>query len=247
MTNPLLDPTARLVVAHRGNRVHAPENTFEALRQAVALGADAVEFDIRVTRDGIPVLFHDPDLDRTTNGRGPLAALSFAETRALNAAAGHASGGSQPIPSLEEVLDALRIPMVIEVKELAAVEGTERLIRRFGAQERVIVGSAEADVMARFYRSGLATCASMLDAIRFIPFALLGIAPAKPRYNVLSLTPRFRGMPIPVRRLAAAARRIGIPTQVWTVNDPDVAASLWASGVSAIVTDDPSTLVRVRP
>ena len=64
----LLDPHARPVIGHRGDRAHAPENTLESLRQAVALGVDAVEFDLRVTREGTLVLMHDETLDRTTNG-----------------------------------------------------------------------------------------------------------------------------------------------------------------------------------
>jgi glycerophosphoryl diester phosphodiesterase len=69
----LLDPRARPVIGHRGNRAHAPENTLESLREAVALGVDAVEFDLRVSRDGTLVVIHDETLERTTNGSGPVA------------------------------------------------------------------------------------------------------------------------------------------------------------------------------
>src|SRR5690242_21800762 len=69
----LLDPRARPVIGHRGNRAHAPENTLESLQQAVALGVDAVEFDLRVSRDGALVVMHDETLERTTDGSGPIA------------------------------------------------------------------------------------------------------------------------------------------------------------------------------
>lgn len=249
MTNPLVDPNARLVIAHRGNRVRAPENTIVALRQAVDLGADALEFDVRVTRDGIPVLMHDPDLDRTTNGHGLLESFSFAALRTLDAGARatHTAGARLTIPSLEEVLDAFRdTPLVIEVKELGAVEATEQLVRRFGAQDRVVIGSADTTVSERFYRTGLRTCASMRDAVRLIPIALLGLTPAKPSYHVLSVARWFRGVPIPVVRMALAARKAGIATQVWTVNDPVVARTLWQRGVAGIVTDDPAAMLRAR-
>jgi glycerophosphoryl diester phosphodiesterase len=248
--NLLCDPNAHIVVAHRGNRVAAPENTIESLTQAVEMGADAIEFDVRVTRDGVPVIMHDAELDRTTSGHGLLNAYSFEELRSLDAGARSplAAGRRHLIPSFEEVLDRFReIPLVIEVKELAAAEVTERLVLRFGAQERVLIGSAEDDVTERFYRSGLRTCASKRDAMLLIPLALAHITPPKARYDVLSVTPNYHGLPLPVKRMAAAARRAGIATQVWTVNDPAQATALWLAGVAGIVTDDPAALLRVRP
>ncbi|HYC50216.1 MAG TPA: glycerophosphodiester phosphodiesterase family protein [Gemmatimonadaceae bacterium] len=246
--NPLLDPNSRLVIAHRGNRIAAPENTLDALRQAVALNVDALEFDVRMTRDGVPVLMHDATVDRTTDGRGPLNQLSLAEAQALNAGARQSAGASrEPIPTLEQVFEAFpSTPFVIEVKELAAAAATGAMVRRFGAEARVIVGSATTAVMEFFYRSGLASCASMKDAMLLIPFGLLGIKPPKPFYDVLSLTTRYHGVPIPVRQMAAAARKVGVPTQVWTVNDPGQARSLWHAGVAAIVTDDPAAILRAR-
>jgi glycerophosphoryl diester phosphodiesterase len=245
----LCDPNARIVIAHRGNRVAAAENTIESLAQAIDLGADAVEFDVRVTRDGVPVILHDADLDRTTNGHGRLDRYTFAEIRSLDAAARapKPSAARLQIPSLEEVLTRFReTPLVIEVKELAAAEPTEAMIRRFGAQERVLIGSSDNDVTARFYRSGLRTCASTLDAAVMIPLALAGVTPAKPRYDVLSITPNYHGLPIPVLRMTAAAHKAGVATQVWTINDPEQARRLWAGGVAGIVTDDPAALIRAR-
>ena len=247
--NPLLDPAARLVIAHRGNRVAAPENTMEALRQAVALGVDAIEFDVRVTRDGVAVVLHDETLDRTTSGRGPLRNLTHAELAGVDAGATspQAGGARHAIPTLEEVLDAFRaVPMVIEVKEFAAAAETERQIRRVGAEGRVLIGSAETNVMEWFYRTGLPSCASMLDAGLLLPLALAGIAPPRPMYDVLSLTPRFHGFPVPVRLMARAASKAGIPTQVWTVNDPTEALAFWNAGIAGIVTDDPAAILRTR-
>lgn len=250
MTNPLLDPNVRLVVAHRGNRVAAPENTIAALREAVELGADAIEFDVRLTRDGVPVLMHDADLDRTTDARGRVSSYLLADLAKVNAGARFPrkdGAGSHPIPTLEEVLDTFRdTPMVIEVKERRAAEPTERLVRKLGLQMRVLIGSAERGVMEWFYRTGLPTCASMLDAALLIPIALLGLTPVKPRYDVLSLTPEYRGFRVPIPRMARAARRAGVPTQVWTVNDPSEARFLWSEGVSGIVTDDPAAVLRAR-
>jgi glycerophosphoryl diester phosphodiesterase len=249
VTNPLLDPNVRLVVAHRGNRVASPENTVAALREAVDLGADAIEFDVRLTRDGIPVLMHDEELDRTTDARGRLSSYMLTELETVNAGARFpgADGHHHPIPTLEDVLDTFRhTPMVIEVKERRAAEITERLVRKFALQTRILIGSAERGVMEWFYRTGLPTCASTRDAALLIPIALLGLTPTRPRYDVLSITPEYRGFRVPILRMARAARRAGIPTQVWTVNDPSEARFLWAEGVSGIVTDDPAAVLRAR-
>jgi glycerophosphoryl diester phosphodiesterase len=89
----LLDPRARPVIGHRGNRAHAPENTLESLREAVALGVDAVEFDLRVSRDGSLVVMHDETLDRTTNGSGPVALRTVTELKGLVAGAGFTTDG----------------------------------------------------------------------------------------------------------------------------------------------------------
>lgn len=247
--NPLLDPNVRLVVGHRGNRAHAPENTIEALRQARDLGADAIELDVRMSRDGVAVVMHDPTVDRTTDASGPVAAYSFAELRGFNAAARFAGRyPSMPMPSLEEAMDAFRdIPIIIEVKELAAAEATAAMVRRFGAQDRIIVGSAVEAVMQHFYRTGLSCCASPSDAVRLLGAALVGGRPRDPKYQVVSVPPRYYGMPIPLGLLAAAAGRAGIPTQVWTVNDPARAVRLWRAGVAVIVTDDPAAMLRARP
>jgi glycerophosphoryl diester phosphodiesterase len=209
-----------------------------------------MELDVRISRDGVPVVFHDPVLDRTTNGKGPLAALTFDEIRGLNAAARYQSGrlAPQPVPALEEVLDRFReIPLIIEVKETAAVQATEQMIRRFAAESRVLVGSTRDAVMERLYATGLACCASTTDAMRLLPSALTGGRARAGRFQVLSLTPRYFGVPIPIKRLAALARAMGVPTHVWTVNDPAEAIRYWQHGVTAVLTDDPVAMLRVRP
>src|SRR5688572_6117496 len=100
-----------VVVAHRGASAERPENTLAAFARAADLGADAVEFDVRVTADGRGVVLHDDTLDRTTDGEGPLAKRTLAEVRGLRA-------GGEPVPTVEEALGALsgRCAAVIEIK-----------------------------------------------------------------------------------------------------------------------------------
>jgi len=249
MLDRLLDVDARTVIAHRGDRVRAPENTIEGLQRAVDIGVDAIEFDVRVTRDGVPVLMHDPTVDRTTNGRGLVGSFSCVELRRLDAAARFGSGdASAQIPLLEEAMDRFRrLPLIIEVKEATAIDATVAMIDRFDARGRVLLGSPVTPVTEALQRAGLRICASMRDATRMIPVALVGATPAPQKYDVLSISPWFRGLPIPVLRMAAAARKLRIATHVWTVNDPQRAVAYWRGGVSGIVTDDPLALLRARP
>jgi glycerophosphoryl diester phosphodiesterase len=245
----LCDPNARIVVAHRGDSIAGGENTIEALRRGMDLGADALEFDVRMTKDGVAVLLHDPDVDRTTNGTGRLSALTLDEVRRLNAGPKRSGPGvtHARIPTLDEVLEQFpRTPLIVEVKERAAVEPTERAIRRHGLQENVVVGSTENDVSDRLERAGLRTCASMRDAALMIPLSLLGMAPSHPTWDVLSITPNYHGFPVPVVAMTEAARKAGVATHVWTVNNPGQALALWKAGVTAILTDDPGTIIRSR-
>ena len=245
----LCDPEARIVVAHRGDSISGGENTIEALRRGVDLGADALEFDVRMTKDGVAVVLHDATVDRTTNGRGRLSALTLAEVRRLNADPQRSRPGATPvtIPTLDEVLAQFpRTPLIVEVKEMAAADPTERAIRHFGLHENVVVGSSDADVSARLERTGLRTCASMRDAAMLIPLALLGIAPRHPTWDVLSITPNYHGFPVPVVAMTDAARKAGVATHVWTVNNPGQALALWKAGVAAILTDDPAAIIRAK-
>ena len=108
-----------IVFAHRGDEAHAPENTLSAFKQAVEKGTDGIEFDVKLTADGQVVVLHDQSVDRTTNGTGNVAKLSFAALRELDA--GKQFPGQFPgekIPTLDEVFETVgkRVYMNIELK-----------------------------------------------------------------------------------------------------------------------------------
>jgi len=94
----LLDPLARPVIGHRGDRAHAPESTLASFRQAVALGVDAIEFDLRVSRDGVLMVFHDGMLERTTDATGALADRTAAELGRVDAGANFTRDGGRSFP-----------------------------------------------------------------------------------------------------------------------------------------------------
>ncbi len=119
----LLDPLARPVIGHRGASGSFPENTLLAFREAIREGADAVELDVRLSADGVPVVLHDATLDRTTDGRGPVAGMPLAALQELDA------GSGERIPALVDVLEELSgTPIIIEIKERRAGASVARVI-----------------------------------------------------------------------------------------------------------------------
>ena len=255
----LLDPEAQPVVAHRGNSAFAPENTLEALAQGVRLGADALEFDVRASRDGHVVAMHDPGVTRTTNGmegvsHGQLvAALTLAELRTLDAGFRFSrddgrtfpwrSRGVQ-VPTLDEVLDAFpAIPMIIEIKSPDAAAMVERALRHHGATRRVVLGSFSHAALARFRGGDIAHGASRRDVVRLYARAVFPGGPRRVPWQVLCVPPVSGILPLPVLRFARMLRPLRVPTHVWTVDDPREARELWSGGVNAIISNDPAAIL----
>src|SRR5580693_9203392 len=122
---PELPAQTRHVVAisHRGEHLHHPENTMPAFQEAVRLGADYIEVDVRTTSDGKLVLSHDGNVDRCTDGKGEVARMTFEQIRALDA--GFKLGpefARTKVPAFDEVLDYARgkIDVYVDVKQVAA-------------------------------------------------------------------------------------------------------------------------------
>lgn len=254
--NILLEAEARPVIGHRGNRAHAPENTIESLAQAVAAGADAIEFDVRFTADGIPVVHHDPTVDRTTDGRGEIARMTFAELKKLDAGSSFTTDGGRTfpyrgkghrIPSLDEVIEAFpSTPLMIEIKTPLAATGVRTSIEKHRAEARCLVDSLHGEALRIFAGSSIAHGASSAGTARLMKEILLGQRITPPNYRALCVPLSFRGLPIPVRRFAHVAPKFDCRVHVWTINSPDVARDLWSHGVNGIITDDPALMIKVR-
>ena len=254
----LLDPDAKPVIAHRGNRAHAPENTIEAFRQAVAAGADAIEFDVRVTRDGEVVVIHDPTLDRTTDSAGLVDMQTIERLKELDAGARFSTDGGwgRPyagrgirIPTLDDLLDAMPsdLPLLMEVKTPDASEPVRRIIDRRGIAKRVLIAGFNRRAIHPLRSAGLHLGATMSEAAELLMPAMLGkqVAAAL-EYDVLCIPPRWKGVPVPVLAMARALRGTGKVVHVWTINDPADAQRLWRGGVQGIVTDDPALMLAAR-
>lgn len=251
--NVLLDPAAKLVIAHRGNSAFFPENTLESLKQGLAIGADAIEFDVRLSRDGTAVVIHDPTLDRTTDGSGDVAAHTLDELRRLDAGFRFTRDGGRTfpfrgkgitIPTFELVLATFRgVPMIIEIKTRDASAEVKRLLTAAGAEGRVLLGSFDDASLQPFRGTAFAHSASRREMIKLYARALRPGGPSRLPYQALAIPPWFNGIPIPVKRLARMARRAGATTHVWTVDDPARARRYWAGAVNGIITNDPGTIL----
>jgi glycerophosphoryl diester phosphodiesterase len=251
--NVLLDLAAKLVIAHRGNSAFLPENTLESFRQGMALGVDALEFDVRLSRDGQAVVIHDPTLDRTTDGTAAVNARTLEELRRLDAGYRFTRDGGRTfpyrgcgmsIPTLKLVLDAFPgVPMIVEVKTREASAEVKRLLMNAGAEGRCLIGSFDNAAIAPFRNTAFAHSASRREVIRLCARALLPGAPSRLPYQALAIPPSSNGMPLPVMRFARMARRAGATTHVWTVDDPAQALRYLAGAVNGIITNDPGTIL----
>jgi glycerophosphoryl diester phosphodiesterase len=254
--NVLSDPAARIVVGHRGAAAHFPENTAPSFDHAVALGVDAIEFDLRVSRDGVVVVIHDPTVDRTTNGTGAVADLTLAELKKLDPGAKFTRDGGRTFPwrgrgleilTFEEMLALYSsMPLLIEVKVAEAANGARLAAERAVSSARVLMDALDCDALAPFRGSPILTGACFDDVLAVLPRALIGLAPATLAYSAICIPRWYKGIPIPVRRIAKMGRGRGVPTHVWTVNEPDAARSLWSAGINGIISDDPETMLGVR-
>lgn len=253
----LRDPLARPVIGHRGNRVTAPENTLPAFRQAVEAGVDAVEFDVRLSADGVPVVFHDPTLERTTDGRGAVAALPLAALQELDAGARFTPDGGRTrpwagrgvhIPTLDELLDLLpsTLPAIIELKTPAATAAVARIIRHRGMAGRVLVAGFDPASTAPMRGAPWMLGASRPEVARLLLPALLRRPLGTLPFQALCIPPDWKGIPLPIRALARAGRAAGLLLHLWTINDPHRARRWWEAGVQGIITDDPVRILAAR-
>ena len=254
--NILLDPSAHPVIGHRGNRAHAPENTLESLRQALALGVDAVEFDLRVSRDGQLVVMHDPTLERTTNSTGPVSVRTVAELRDIDAGANFTNdngrtfpyrGRGIAVPTFDEVVETVRdVPMIIELKTTTATELIRAAIKRHNIAQRVVVAGFDWRAIHPLRGAGFPLGSTSRDSIALLPSAFLRRAGGPQQFQTVNIPPSWYGLPVPFRLLTRSLRAQRIPVHVWTINTEAEAERLWDAGVSGIISDDPAVILRAR-
>jgi glycerophosphoryl diester phosphodiesterase len=225
-------------VAHRGYSAVAPENTLPALVAGALAGASFVEFDVRTTADGVPVVIHDKTVDRTTDGSGAVAACTYEEIAALDAGSwfSPAYAGAR-VPRLSSVLELLRpypAELLLEIKPPATLEQVETildLVARYDLLERTVVQSFDPEIVrlvaeaAPRVRRGLLRHGFDDDPVGVA--RELGL-----RYCNPALTAVLES-PATVAELKAA----GVGVMPWTVNDPGHRPALIEAGVAGLISD----------
>jgi glycerophosphoryl diester phosphodiesterase len=256
MDHPLLRLTGTAVIAHRGGAALRPENTIAAFDHAASLGVDGFELDVHTSRDGEPVVIHDPMLERTTNGTGPVSARSAAELAGLDAAWAFGPAEGFPsrgrgfgVPRLADVLDRYReMPIVVEVKgdDPRTAARAVAVIREAGAEGRVMVAGFSQVVVdaARRLAPDVPTSASRPESRAAIRRARFWLPLSTPAFRAFLVPFRHIGLPQFGRRFVRTALQAGLPVHAWTINDPGDMRLLVGWGVTGIVTDRPDIAIK---
>lgn len=233
------------IVGHRGAKANAPENTLAAFRRAHEEGATWVEFDAKLTKDGAVVIIHDELLDRTTDGKGPVAERTLAEIKALDAGKwfGPAFAGER-VPTLEESLALflqLGMGFNIEVKPCPGREA-ETARACCAILERAWPKSAPVPILSSFKRASLEAAR---DAAPNIPRGYLAEELGKSwraDVDALRCAAVHPGWKRLTRQQVRDIKEAGLKALVWTVNEPERARELVAWGVDSIITDAPGLI-----
>ncbi len=233
------------VWAHRGasgwDRQYAPENTMPAFIKAVEMGADGIEFDVQMTRDGELVICHDERIDRTARGKGFIKDYTLAELKKIDFGKPHVEYGFVEIPTLEEVLQfaqPLDIKLNIELKTgciyYAKLEQkTVDMVKAFGMEKRAIFSSFNYYSLEKLKKYAPEANIGLLmsnDCVR-VPqdTNLLGACAVHPPVSVVS------------KEYVETCHKYGISVHTWTVDNPLVMRDIINMGVDAFITDCPDT------
>lgn len=235
-------PKRPLIFGHRGASIAAPMNTLAAFKLAIEQGADGVELDVHLSKDGVPIVIHDFSVDATTNSSGIVADLTLAELQVLDAGSwfGDAFAG-EPIPTLNEVFLALagHTYINVEIKSIdknaqQVVQAVANVIASHNMQAHVIVSSFNPWALQQFRQ-----------ALPDVPLGWLHIPALWPEVEgVLQPTaydyyhPHFDM----VLNDSSSKKDGQHPLNVWTVNDPEQAVALAKKGVFGIITDTPAVI-----
>lgn len=243
--------TKRIVIAHRGHSVGAPEQTLAAYSLAIDLGASMIEADLRFSRDGVPVMMHDADIGRTTNGNGLVAELDWAELRGLDAGSWFAPRfSSEHVPRLDELFDLAAhrgAALCIEAKGKGADNHRTAL---HAAREIARRRRLEIDVVASFDHAALAAAVDAVPGLRTAPDRLPergpSVAPdliAQARATKASIIQHhFADLDAAV---VAEVQHAGIEVWAWPPANRDEAQFAFDSGAIGLMGDDVTAIVDV--
>jgi glycerophosphoryl diester phosphodiesterase len=234
-----------LIIGHRGASAVAPENTMAAFREAIAAGSDGIEFDVRLTRDGIPVIIHDNSLRRTTGLPHRIADLTWLELEGLNV----------EVPGLAQLFTLFQtneLMLFLEMKcdspseHRPLAEACCKLIDEYSFKDRVIIECFDLRALevvksldsgiktATLFHSALSTPSVLLDQRIIDQTTAIGASAVALHHRLAR------------ERLVQKARDAGLHVAVWTVDDPAWIEHARSIGVDALITNDPAAMLAHR-
>jgi glycerophosphoryl diester phosphodiesterase len=263
-----------IAYAHQGGAWEGPSSTLYAIGAALETGATAIELDVHATADGRLVVCHDPTVDRTTNGSGRIAELTYAELNELDNAywwvpGADVSPGLEPgrypfrgrapvdprfrVARLEEVLEAFPgVLLNLDIKQTAPAvapyeEALAALLRDYGRVDDVIVASFLDQATDAFssFAPDVPTSAGTGAVANFFQSVRAGEEPAPMRHAALQVPASYSGTTVVDPPFVEVAHRLGLAVHVWTVEEEAEMERLCALGVDGIITDRPSALAAV--
>jgi glycerophosphoryl diester phosphodiesterase len=241
------------IIAHRGSALHAPENTLAAIRWSLTQDVDAIEVDVHLAADGIPVLMHDTTVDRTTDGTGNVSDYTAAELAALDAGGWFdAAFAGEPVPTLAQVLDVVAGQVVLSIE----IKGGEEYQQGITAAVIDEVAARQADSwcwIGSFHDSVLERAAALradqAPAMRLVKIAVgqvTGLPLAVddgPRLGWIPFGQSVAAVAMNHRLLTGAEadrlHRQNLQVWAWTANDADAIARALHRGADAVITDTP--------
>lgn len=220
-----------LIYAHRGLSSRFPENTLLAFREALAAGVEGIELDVHVTSDGVPVVIHDRELSRTTNGTGNVDDTPFDYLQTFDA------GFGERVPSLRDVLELVadKAHLDIEIKGLGAEQATLDVLREH-PDIRWAISSFDWNILRRV--RGLDATAELWPLSERVDDALLRVSTSLDASSVSLWAGDYS------EDHAALLQQAGLRTVVWTVNDVEQAERLRGLGAYGLCTDVPDLIVQ---
>lgn len=246
MTNPNQKP---LIIGHRGASAIAPENTLAAFKKALELGADGVELDAKLSRDGEVIVIHDQTYDRTTDGTGKIWELTLAEIKKLDAGKKFDSKfAGEEIPTLEEVFQAVGGKLLINVEltnyatpEDELPEKVAKLVEKYQLNKHLIYSSFHPKTLARIRKLQPDIPTGVLALPKFAGLVSRGLlgrmwAPDMVHPFFADINSGY------VSRQHSMSRKVN----VWTVDDTNDIEAMIALGVDGIITDDIEKALELR-
>jgi len=223
-----------LRIGHRGARAYAPENTLTSFKKALEIGVDAIELDVRKTKDNQLVVIHDDNVKRTTNGDGLVCELTLKEIK------GFSVEGGEKIPTLEEALDFLdkEVKVFVELKE----EGIEKQVIS-AIHERDLEKSV---VITSFSEGALKKVRELNDKVE------TGLIYAKHKNPLKAALDLKANYLVALYRFVHTANvekahENGLKVVVWTINNPEEVEAYTQKGVDGIASDKPDILMKAKP